>query len=106
MYMWNYFALEPLISIYNSNNSSNIKSNNDSISNSNISSSNNDSNSNSNSNSNNDSNSNCNSNNNSNSNDISCWIVPIIHGFFKQRIMRLIDDHTLGYTLIARRSRY
>ena len=72
--MWNFFALEPLISIYNSN---------------------------SNSNSNNNSNSNSNTDSKSNSDDVSGWIIPMIHGYFKQQIMRLIDDHTVSYTLIG-----
>ena len=33
------------------------------------------------------------------------WIVPVIHGFFKQRIIRSSSHHTLKYTLLARRSR-
>ena len=35
---------------------------------------------------------------------MSRWIVPVIHGFFKQRIIGLVNDHTLRYTLLARRS--
>ena len=36
--------------------------------------------------------------------DIDRWIVPVIHGFFKQKIIGLVSDHTLRYTLLARRS--
>ena len=35
---------------------------------------------------------------------MSRWIVPVIHGYFKQRIIGLVNDHTLRYTLLARRS--
>lgn len=33
------------------------------------------------------------------------WMVPVIHGFLRQKIVRLETGDTLKYTLIARRSR-
>ena len=34
------------------------------------------------------------------------WIVPIIYGYFKQRLIRIKHDQIIRYILIARRSRH
>ena len=34
------------------------------------------------------------------------WIMPVVYGYFRQKNMRFNDDLTLGFVLMARRSRH
>jgi hypothetical protein len=37
---------------------------------------------------------------------LDAWVMPVVYGYFRQKNMRFTDDLTLGFALIARRSRH
>jgi phosphatidylinositol 3,5-bisphosphate 5-phosphatase len=43
---------------------------------------------------------------NKNDMTLDAWVMPVVYGYFRQKNMRFNDDLTLGFALIARRSRH
>lgn len=43
---------------------------------------------------------------NKNDQTLDAWVMPVVYGYFRQKNLRFNDDLTLGFALIARRSRH